>query len=481
MRFRSLGATKDMQAFRQHLESIDDQIGCVESLSGSAGPMGSPTVIPIAGKRAGNRFAIHPMEGWDGTQDGTPTDHTLRRWRNFGRSGAKLIWGGEAFAVREDGRANPNQLFRNPGADTARGLENLRNEILAGHEEQGLQHHDLVIGLQLTHSGRFARPYGSLQPKRIYAHPVLDQRFGVNPDLPTLTDGELEAIGEDFVEAAKLAQETGFDFVDVKCCHGYLLHECLSARTRNGAYGGDFEGRTKLFRAIVDELRTECPGLAIGVRISISDMYPFTPHPESRVGEPFGVADHLPYRHGFGLDPNHPQEAELTEPFAFLSLLHERNISLVNVSLGSPYYTPHIQRPAAFPPSDGYVPPEDPLAGVARHLRVVRACKRAFPTMLFVGSGYSYLQDWLPYVAEHEVTEGHVDFVGLGRMVLSYPDMPLDILRGRPLERKRICRTFSDCTTAPRNNMISGCFPLDPYYKQMLEARQVKKLRRSQS
>ena len=64
------------------------------------------------------------------------------------------------------------------------------------------------------------------------------------------------------------------------------------------------------------------------------------------------------------------------------------------------------------------------------------------------------------------VRAGWTDMVGLGRMMLSYPEMAADVLAGRPLQRKRLCRTFSDCTTAPRNGMISGCFPLDPHYKK---------------
>ena len=138
---------------------------------------------------------------------------------------------------------------------------------------------------------------------------------------------------------------------------------------------------------------------------------------------------------------------------------------MVNLTLGSPYYNPHLQRPAAYPPCDGYLPPEDPLHQVAAHLRVARACKAAFRDLAFVGTGYTYLQEWLPHVAQHEVGGGHVDFVGLGRMVLSYPGLPRDVLNGQSLERRKICRTFSDCTTGPRNGLKSGCYPLDEHYR----------------
>ena len=145
------------------------------------------------------------------------------------------------------------------------------------------------------------------------------------------------------------------------------------------------------------------------------------------------------------------------------------------MTAGSPYYTPHIQRPALFPPSDGYLPPEDPLVGVARQIEVVRQIKERFPEMIVVGSGYSYLQEWLPHVAGAGVAAGGVDVVGIGRMALSYPRLPADLLAGRALQRKRICRTFSDCTTAPRNGLISGCFPLDPFYKARAEAAELRR------
>jgi 2,4-dienoyl-CoA reductase-like NADH-dependent reductase (Old Yellow Enzyme family) len=154
----------------------------------------------------------------------------------------------------------------------------------------------------------------------------------------------------------------------------------------------------------------------------------------------------------------------LVEAKQVLQMLQDREVRWVCVTAGSPYYCPHAQRPALFPPSDGYQPPEDPLHGVARLLDATRRLKTAFPRMAIVGTGYSYLQEWLPHVAQHQVREGHTDFVGLGRMMLAYPDLPADVLSGAPLKRKNICRTFSDCTTGPRLGLVSGCFPLDPHY-----------------
>ena len=157
-------------------------------------------------------------------------------------------------------------------------------------------------------------------------------------------------------------------------------------------------------------------------------------------------------------------------------MMESLGIDWVCLTAGSPYYNPHIQRPALFPPSDGYLPPEDPLVGVARQIAVVGMLKQEFPRLAIVGSGYSYLQEWLPSVGQAAVREGLTDFVGLGRMVLSYPELPADVLAGKPMTRQLICRTFSDCTSGPRNGLVSGCFPLDPFYKSHPDAEKLKAL-----
>ncbi|MAG57407.1 MAG: NADH:flavin oxidoreductase [Planctomycetes bacterium] len=482
MEYTPPGRMRTVEDFVERWHAIGDDLGADIELQGAAGPLGRS--VELCGRRVGNRFAIHPMEGWDAAADGAPSEHTLRRWHNFGRSGAALIWGGEAFAVQEDGRANPGQLFLNPARDVTTDLEALRAQVIAGRDEMELAGEPYVLGLQLTHSGRFARPTAEgPAPRIVHHHPVLAARYGIDPELPLLTDIELDAIGENFVAAAKVAQRTGYDFVDVKCCHGYLLHELLGAHTRPGAYGGSFENRTRLFRRIVEAIGATCPGLEVACRVSICDLHPFAPDPKTRIGTVAGWDAHLPYRYGFGVDPSDPRRPDFEEPRRFLALLQELGIRMVNLSVGSPYYNPHVQRPATYPPSDGYLPPEDPLHGVAFHVRAVRACRGAAPDLITVGSGYSYLQEWLPQVAQYEVRKGHVDIVGLGRMVLSYPDFPADVLAGRPLRRKAICRTFSDCTTAPRHGLISGCYPLDDHYAALPEATRVadikKKLRPS--
>jgi NADPH2 dehydrogenase len=472
VRYQAPGHHRNAADFAQHLQRVDAGWQLDEQVVKGGALAKSITVY---GRSLGNRFACHPMEGWDGTSDGQASDLTLRRWRNFGLSGAALIWGGEAFAVQHDGRANDRQLCLNKHADASRTMSQLLAALRDGAAEAGLQPSDQFVGLQLTHSGRFSRPEGAPAPLIAHLHPQLGIKYPYTADAHLLTDAELEGIGENYIHTAKLAQAAGFDFVDVKSCHGYLLHELLGARSRAGLYGGSFEGRTRLFERIVAGIRSECPGLHVGVRLSLADYAPFEKDLETGCGRM--MAGEVPYTHGFGVDPDHPDQFDLSEPLLLLKRYEALGIELVNVTLGSPYYNPHLQRPAAYPPSDGYRPPDDPLRFVKVHLDAVRAAKAHVPNMKLVGTGYTYLQEWLPNVAQYEVRNGHVDFVGLGRMLLSYPDLPRDVLAGQEIARKRICRTFSDCTTGPRNGMVSGCFPLDPFYKSMPEAKQVKALR----
>jgi 2,4-dienoyl-CoA reductase-like NADH-dependent reductase (Old Yellow Enzyme family) len=349
----------------------------------------------------------------------------------------------------------------------------LREALVAEHKQATGSDDGLLVGLQLTHSGRYSQPneVGRPEPQILYRHPILDERLGVARDHPLLSDDDVRRLIEDFHRAAQRARAIGFDFVDIKHCHGYLGHEFLSAHTRKGDYGGSFENRTRFLRDVVAGIRAEAPGLEIGVRLSAFDVVPFRPDPGLSIsakpgpGVPELSPDGLPYRWGFGVNADNPLEHDLTEPMRFLSLLRELKIPLVNLTAGSPYYNPHVQRPALFPPSDGYLAPEDPLVGVARQLDVVRRLKEGFADLIVVGTGYAYLQDFLPHVAQAVVREGWVDCVGLGRSILSYPQLPLEVIAGRPLLRKRVCRTFSDCTTAPRNGLPSGCYPLDPFYK----------------
>lgn len=431
--------------------------------------------IPLrSGKIIGNSLCILPMEGWDGTTDGRPTDFTRNRWRKFAISGAKLLFGCEAVAVCHAGKANPNQLVLNN--ETFPDFVELRQLLLKEHTEAFGKTDDFLIGLQLTHSGRFCKPQSHkiFEPKILYSHPFLNTKFGMAADYPPLTDEDIDRIVEQYVEAAVLAQKAGFDFVDIKHCHGYLGHEFLSAVSREGRYGGSLENRTRYLRNIVAGIRQAAPGLEIGVRLSAFDMLPFKKGPGG-TGIPEAIEQ---YSFAFG-GKSDGLALDLTETKALLSLVESLGIQLVCITGGSPYYNPHLMRPALFPPSDGYLPPEDPLLGVKRQIDVTNELKQAFPELVIIGSGYSYLQEWLPNVAQCVLRNGMADSVGFGRMVLSYPTMPADLLAGRPLVRNLICRTFSDCTTAPRNGLISGCYPLDTLYKKSPEAEQLKAIKES--
>jgi len=462
--YKRLAQLRTAEQFTEHIRNLGITLDFDTKVqSGFDSPLAKAYALPSF--KIGNRFCIQPMEGWDGTRDGKPTELTFRRWERFGGSGAKLIWGGEATAVTHEGRGNPNQLLVNESNLTE--LKRLREALVKAHAVRW-NTYDLFIGLQLTHSGRFCRPNekAKLEPRILFSHPILNRKFNLPDDYPLTSDGEIAQIIEAHVNAAILAQKAGFHFVDIKHCHGYLGHEFLNAVSRPGSYGGSFENRTRFLREIVDGIRSEAPGLEIGVRLSAFDFIPFRAGPDG-VGEPVPWEDGYPY--AFGGDGT-GTGIHLEQPLRFLHLLETLGIRMVNITGGNPYAAPHLQRPALFPPVDGYLPPEDPLVGVARLINVTTLLKAKHPDLLIVGSGYSYLQEWLPNVAQNVVRTGKADFVGLGRMTLAYPEMCADLLEGRPLQRKRICRSFSDCTNAPRQGLVSGCYPLDEFYKHLPEA-----------
>jgi len=474
--FPRIARFRSVAELREHLATLGAPIPLDdEPLAAAAGsPLARP--LPLGGRTAGNRWVIHPMEGWDASSDGRPTDILLRRWRHFGTSGAKLIWGGEAVAVVPEGRANPNQLCA--PACGREGFGQLLDAVRSAHREAHGDDGDLVVALQLTHSGRFSRPTAAGHAPRIaYHHPILDARQKIDAADAScvVSDADVERLIDAYVAAARAAAAAGFDMVDVKACHGYLIHEFLSARRRPGPYGGDFAGRTRLLTALVERVRAECPGLLVGVRLSLFDTVPW--HMVEGRGEPWPFADSLPYDCGFGVAADDPLAIDLAEPIAVLRMLRDLGVVAVNLSAGSPYTVPHVVRPAAFPPSDGYPPPEDPLRGVWRQIDAARRAKEAVPELTMVGSAYTYLQEYLVHAAQATVGRGWIDAVGLGRMVLSYPELPADSLAGRPLTRGRVCRTFSDCTTAPRNGLRSGCYPLDSFYKTLPEATAVKEIK----
>src|SRR5271169_2272925 len=313
-----LGAVRDVRRFQDHLHAIGATVPCdLDLLPGPESPLRWP--LCRGGLKIQNRIAVQPMEGWDGLPDGNPSENTIRRWRRFGSSGASLIWGGEAVAVSHEGRANPNQLVIAP--HTLAGLAKLRAALIESHRETTGSDEAPLIGLQLTHSGRYCRPsvHDRPEPKILYHHPILDARVGLSGDSKLLTDEQIGGIVEDFHRAARAARDLGFDFVDIKHCHGYLGHEFLSAHTRSGKYGGSFENRTRFLREVVKGVRSGAPGLQIAVRLSAFDTVPFHPDParsaNGKLGPGIAVPhdDLIPYRWGFGVNALHPTAVDLTE------------------------------------------------------------------------------------------------------------------------------------------------------------------------
>ncbi|MCE9527609.1 MAG: hypothetical protein K8R36_16330 [Planctomycetales bacterium] len=291
---------KTVAAFRARLAELGLELPVDDApLSADEGsPLAQPLVLTNGRQSVyvDNRWCIHPMEGWDANRDGSPSELTLRRWRNFGLSGAKLIWGGEAAAVQEDGRANPNQTLATEGNRT--GLRDLIYALETAHVEAFGSTDDLLVGLQLTHSGRFCKPndHKRFEPRIAYHHPLLDSRVGISPEDASRiwTDDDLKRLIDHYVIAAKIASDCGYQFVDIKACHGYLLHEFLSARIRPGKFGGDFEGRTRILTTIVGRIRNEIPDLLVGVRLSAFDTLPYKPGRAEGIGEPESYRHLLP-------------------------------------------------------------------------------------------------------------------------------------------------------------------------------------------
>src|SRR3989441_4066989 len=337
---------KTVGALRDHVASLGIELPCEDQITiGPNSPLAQRIdAVTINGKRIGNRWAIQPMEGWDGTTTGGVTDEVRRRWQRFGESGAKLIYGGEAMAVRPDGRANPNQLIILE--QNKQDLAEIREILVKAHRERYGTTDDLVIGFQLTHSGRFCKPNDKfrMEPRVAYRHPILDKKFKVTSADQVWKDEEIEELIKHYIAAAKIAREAGADFVDIKHCHGYLLHEFLSAFTRPGKYGGSFENRTRILREIFFFKQKTAYDIDLAVRLSAFDFVPFKPDPaRSQPGKPGpGIPedfrDCLPYRFAFGVNEAKPVEYDLTEPLRFMELCGQLGVKIVNVSAGSPYY-----------------------------------------------------------------------------------------------------------------------------------------------
>jgi len=428
----------------------------------------------IGHREVGNRYVIHPMEGCDGTLDGRPDEITYHRWGRFARGGAKVLWG-EACAVVPEGRANVRQLLFSK--DNLPELKKLIAFARDEHRKSCGSADDFLIGLQLTHSGRFAYP----APSVVTRDPVIDPtaRFGkerkpMAADHPVLTDEQLDRLQDAYVAAAVMSKEAGCDFIDIKQCHRYLLNELLGARLRPGRYGGSLENRT---RFVCDTLRRvrDAVGkdMILATRVNVFDADPYRKNAATGIGEP--VEYPTPYLNAFGVNPDNPLEPDLREPIEAIRRMREAGLQFLNISAGCPYYNPHFGRPADTPPPDGYDMPESGLVGVDRHFRMAEQIQKALPDFPMVGTGYSYLRHYAAEDGEANLRAGRISYVGIGRGAIAYPDWVKDLQAKGSLEKLKACITVSYCTTLMRTKTnelgqyAAGCVPRDPVYGKLLQ------------
>jgi NADPH2 dehydrogenase len=468
MRFETLVRTEVMARYYKY-KTPDDviqdalQLGHSLPMSDDYSPLFQP--IKIGSKIVGNRLCVQPMEGCDGTLDGHPDELTYRRYRRFGAGGAKILWC-EATAVTKNARMNSRQLLINE--HTASSIEKMLADCRAAHRQEFGDDGDLLIGLQLAHSGRFSFEKPLLVTHDPILDPItLDKSTGkyVDDSYPLLSDDDLKRIEDEYVQAAKRIHEIGFDFIDIKQCHRYLLSELLAAKNRPGQYGGSLENRTRLARNAIQRIRDEVPELIIASRLNAYDGIPYRGAGDEFIGEP--CPHTLPLNCAFGTDPTDHTKEDLTEPIEYAGWLRDWGVKLLNISAGNPYSNPHIVRPAEFAPVDGYNAPEHPLLGVLRHFRITAAIQKAVPDVPVIGSGYSWLQDFAMQAAAGNILSGNVSIAGMGRATLSHPEFAKNLQETGRMNRKQICRTFSYCTNLmrskshPLGQYPTGCPPFD--------------------
>jgi 2,4-dienoyl-CoA reductase-like NADH-dependent reductase (Old Yellow Enzyme family) len=461
---------KTLDDLRRDAERLKIDLPLVEDSEEIRKWLGRPVEVRTSGGRTwtlGNSLAVHPMEGCDGELDGRPGELTFRRYRRFGAGGAKLVWF-EACAVVHEGRANPRQLWIHPGS--ARALADLLEECRRVHEQQFGSRPGLVTLLQLTHSGR----YSFANPRAAYCHPILDKYPYANlstlpertPPWEVVSDEYLAALEDRFVDAAALAREFGFDGVDLKMTHGYLLSELLSARTRPGPYGGSLENRARFALNVLRKIRQRVgEDFLLAARLGVFDGVPYAVLPGDSTGAPRDYT--RPYVSGFGVNPENPLEPDLCEPLELIGSLKQAGLEILNVSMGNPYMNPHVGRPFEKPNEGMYETPEHPLAGVGRHFSATKKIQETFPDLVVVGTGYSWLQQFLINAAAANLKLGRVSVVGIGRAALAYPNLPREVLEKGVLNPLQTCKTLSFCTYLmrqkdhPLGQSPTGCPPFD--------------------
>lgn len=397
----------------------------------------SPLTQPItlAGRNLPNALVIHPVEGCDGDRQGYPQELTFRRYRRFGAGGAGLVWL-EAAAVVFEGRANPRQLYVAP--ENLPGLRKLVEEThTAARQVFGPAHRPLLVA-QLTHSGRYSKPRGVPEPIIAHHSEPLDPRHNLPPDYPLISDDALDALQDNYVAAARICRDAGFDAVDLKATHRYLVNELLASYTREDSrYGGSFENRTRFLLEVARRVRAEVPEMIVTTRLNVYDA--------------------LPHPWGFGMGTDGSMEPDLTEPIALLRLLHEAGVAFVNLGYGNPYYNPHVERPYDTAEVGGYLPQEHPLVDIALMCELNRQIHEAVPELPLIATGFSWLRQFFPYVAAAMVKQGWAAMAGVGRMALAYPDFARELMESGTLTPTKLCIACSSCTQIMRDGGRSGC------------------------
>lgn len=392
--------------------------------------------IVVAGRTLANRLAVLPMEAADAEADGSPTPLTARRYERYAAGGASLIWF-EATAVTPEGRSNPHQLMIT--AETKPAFKRLVSRVRKA--ARAAERSPLLI-LQLTHSGRFSKPEGIPQPIITHRSPFLDGLLSLPGNYPLLDDGSLQAIQDRYLTAARIAREVGFDGVDVKACHGYLVSELLASFTRRDSrYGGSLANRSRFLLETLIRIKNDTPSLILTGRLSAFDTIP----------SPFG----------FGVDEDDPGCEDLIEPIAVIRRLTESGVSLLGFSVGIPAYKPWFGRPFDKPIPGGATPDEHPLEGTARLLRIAGRLQNEFPELAVIGTGMSWLRQFFPQVAAAAVGGGLMTIAGQGRGSLAYPDWPAALDRDGTLAADRVCTTCSLCSKHLREGKPVRCLVYD--------------------
>lgn len=394
-----------------------------------------------------NRMGIAPMEGADSLEDGSPSDYTIRRYVNEAIGGSALIWF-EAISIVPEGRSSKTQLLLTE--ENVESYKRMNEKIKeAGRKANGFEPY---LIMQANHSGRYSNPDNRPAPMIAYRYPQLEQ-YRAADDSCIVTDDYLKSLEESFGKAALLAKKAGFDAVDIKSCHGYLLAELLSAYDRPGQYGGNYENRTRLLKNGIKAAKVwEDENFQVTCRLGIYDGYEYP--------WGFGVSE------GSGLKP------DLKEPIRLVKELYGNcGIQMMNLTMGNPYATTHVTRPFDM---GKYEPEEHPFTGIGRMIAGIGEVKKAVPEMVIFGSAPTYLRQFADLYTAGAVEEGFCDGMLFGRMAFADPDYANEIIKNGRIDPKRVCMTCGKCGDLIRAHKPTGCVIRDPktfmpFYKEFLE------------